>query len=116
MWDVLVEADSRDNGFNERWLRLLDAERYWEPPFGDERETATSEDPNSDLVEGRAFLRIDVASPAEAENLVYRAVCDGFPEATASGSDSVRFTIAVFAAQGSFTDAVERISQALEEW
>jgi hypothetical protein len=115
MWDVLVEADSRETGFSDTWLGLLDAERYWEPPF-DERETATSEDPNSDLVEGRAFLRVDAASAGEAENLAYRAVCDGFPEATAGGSDAVRFTIRVFPAQGSFMDAVERISQALDEW
>ena len=55
MWDVLVEADSRENGFTERWLGLLDAERCWEPTYGDESDTATSEDPNSDLVKGRAF-------------------------------------------------------------
>lgn len=116
MWDVLIQAESRESGFTERWHGLLDAERYWEPPYHDETDTGTSEDPRSDRVEGRAFLRVGVASAAEAENLAHRAVLDGFPEAQEAGSDSVRFTIEVFAPQGSFTDAVERISQALEEW
>jgi hypothetical protein len=116
MWDLLIQAESQERGFAARWLGLLDAERYWKPPYHDESDLGTSEDPNSDLVQGRAFLRVDVASAAAAENLAQRAVFDAFPEAEAVGSDSVRFTIEVFAAQGSFTNAVERISQTLEEW
>jgi hypothetical protein len=116
MWDVLIQSESRASGFTPRWHGLFDAERFWEPPYHDESDTGTLEDPNSDLVNGRAFRRVDVASAAEALDLAHCAVRDGFPEAKASGPESVRFTIEVFAAQGSFTDAVERICQDLEEW
>jgi hypothetical protein len=63
-------------------------------------------------------LRVDVASAAGAERLALGAVSGGFPDERASGavSASVRFTIVVFPAQGSFAEAVERISEPLEEW
>ena len=116
MWDVLIQSESRASGFTLRWHTLFDAERFSEPSYHHENDLGTSEDPDSNFVEGRAFLRVDVASAAEAEDLAHRAVLDSFPEAETGDSEPVRLTIEVFAAEGSFTDAVERISQHLEEW
>jgi hypothetical protein len=80
--------------------------------------TATREDPDSDLIEGRAFLRVDVGSADEAEEIAHRVVKASFPDATRRGSVSAScsITITVFRAHGEFLDAVERICQALDEW